>query len=61
MKILLFYFTVTFFIIFMTLYIISPEKITIRMYPDPSSQVSQLYVDSIGTCYRYHRKEIECI
>lgn len=57
---LLFYFVLAFFIVFMLLYFLNPDQIIVRIYPDPTQNISKMYVDDNGTCYKYHRYSVSC-
>ena len=49
---LLFAMIITVFILYLT----SPKPEIVVKYPDISKDVSDMYVDDRGVCYRYHRK-----
>jgi hypothetical protein len=60
MQILLLYFLLSIMITFIILYICNPETQVILKYPKSDKNLSDLYVDEKGVCYRYKTKEVEC-
>lgn len=59
MKIMPIYLISTMFITMFILYILYPEPQILIKYPDPCDEISNLYIDDNGVCYRYHRTKIE--
>lgn len=41
------------------LYILFPNPDIVVKYPSLNDEVSSVYVDDSGVCYRYHRKEVK--
>jgi|SaaInlStandDraft_7_1057024.scaffolds.fasta_scaffold104288_1 hypothetical protein len=60
MEIITKYFLLAMMITFIILYLKQDKPKVIVKYPNVKNKVSDLYVDESGTCYRYHRKEINC-
>lgn len=58
MKIIPLYFITSMFLTMFILYLIYPQPDVIIKHPSPEQEVSDVYVDDNGVCYRYHRKEI---
>jgi hypothetical protein len=58
MKIIPIYFVVSIFLTMLILYILYPQPDVIVKHPSPEQDISDVYVDDNGVCYRYHRKEI---
>ncbi|ARF09289.1 hypothetical protein Catovirus_2_238 [Catovirus CTV1] len=48
------------FISFLILYIISPAPQVVIKNPSVNNDISDLYVDDSGVCYRYKRQKIKC-
>jgi len=59
-KIIPFYFVLSMFISFLILYIISPAPQVVIKNPSVNNDISDLYVDDSGVCYRYKRQKIKC-
>lgn len=59
MKIEPIYLLTAMFITVLILYVFGPEAEIVVKYPDLSKEVSDVYVDNRGVCYRYHRVELE--
>ena len=59
MKIEPIYFLTAMFITIFILYVFGPRAEIVVKYPDLSQEVSDVYVDNRGVCYRYHRVEVE--
>ena len=59
MKIESVYFISALFITIFILYILSPRPEIMVKYTDISEEVSDVYVDDKGVCYRYHRVEVD--
>lgn len=59
MKVEPFSFLTALFITILILYIFSPNPEIMIKYPDLSQEVSDVYIDNKGVCYRYHRVEVE--
>lgn len=58
MEIIWSYFLAAVVVTLLMLWLLFPEpKIIIKM-PNPRENVSDLYVDDNGVCYRYHREEV---
>jgi hypothetical protein len=57
MKLIPSYFIISMFITMLILYLICPEPEVIVKYPNPANEVSDIYIDDNGVCYRYHRKD----
>ena len=60
MQILFDYFIISVFITLLILYLISPKPRVVLKYPNIKNEVSDLYVDDNGICYRYHRSHVAC-
>ena len=58
MKIEATYFLVAMFLTIFVLYVFSPKPEVIVKYPDIKEEISNVYVDDKGVCYRYHRVEV---
>ncbi len=59
MKFLPLYFISAMFITMLFLYFIYPDPVVIIKHPSPDQEVSDVYVDDNGVCYRYYRKEVD--
>jgi hypothetical protein len=59
MKVETIYFIVAMFATLFVLYISSPKPEIIVKYPDITQVKSDVYVDDVGVCYRYHRIEVD--
>jgi len=59
MKVEPIYFLTAMFITILILYTFGPEPEIMVKYPDISKDVSDVYVDNNGVCYRYHRVEVD--
>jgi len=53
------YFLIAMFITILFLYIFGPEAEIVVKYPDISHEISDVYVDNRGVCYRYQRVEVD--
>jgi hypothetical protein len=58
MKIIPTYFIIAVFLTMFILYYLYPEPDIIVKHPSPENDVSSVYVDDNGVCYKYHRKEV---
>lgn len=58
MKLIPIYFISAMFLTMFILYLLYPEPDIIVKHPSPENDISDVYVDDNGVCYRYHRKEI---
>jgi hypothetical protein len=58
MKMMPLYLVVAMFATMLVLYILYPQPEVIIRYPQPTQDVSDVYVDDNNVCYRYYRKEI---
>ena len=59
-KITLFYFLLSLFIVIMILYSIHPRPKVIIKYPTIMNVSKNIYKDDKGTCYNYKKEEIDC-
>lgn len=59
MKVELIYFLVAMFVTMFTLFVFAPKPEVVVKYPDIKEEISNVYVDDKGVCYRYHRVEID--
>ena len=41
-------------------YILSPKKMVIYVYPNPSNTNKLLYKDKADNCFRFEKHEVEC-
>lgn len=60
MKFILFYYIIAVLATFIVLYLYNPKPEIILKYPNVNNNLSDLYVDNRGTCYRYKTKEVNC-
>ena len=58
MEIIWSYFFISVFLMLFFLWLMYPEPRIILKMPNPKEDVSDLYVDDNGVCYRYHREEV---
>lgn len=47
------------FVTMLILYLLAPEPEIVIKYPDISKEISDVYVDDQGVCYRYHRVKVD--
>lgn len=59
MQLIPIYFISAMFITMLILYIMYPNPDVIVKHPSPEEEVSEVYVDDKGVCYRYHRREVD--
>jgi hypothetical protein len=52
------YFLLSALVTILVLYIINPHPRVFIKYPNPKKEISDLYVDDKGVCYKYHRENI---
>ncbi len=61
MKIITEYFLLAMFLTFIYLYLTQPKPKIIIKEPNVKDAVSDSYIDDNDVCYKYHRKEINCV
>lgn len=58
MRIIIEYFVISAFLTMFIRYLLNPSPRVIVKLPDPTKNISDIYVDDHNVHYRYHRKEI---
>lgn len=61
MKIIIEYFIFAVFVTFLILYLNQPKPMIIIKEPNINNKISDQYVDDNNVCYKYHRKEVNCV
>ncbi len=59
MKLIPTYLLLTMFLTIFVLYLFCPNPEILVKFPNPRSDVSDVYIDENDVCYRYHRNEIK--
>jgi len=60
MELFIGYFVLAFVVTFILLYLQRPAPQIVIKYPNVKNKKSDLYVDDVGTCYRYNTVEVPC-